>query len=62
FDRGFISFEDNGKLLISPVAYEPALQRMGVPTDEALNVGSFTTEQKRKLDFHRNFVFLEAKR
>jgi hypothetical protein len=62
FDRGFISFEDSGKLLISPVAYEPALQRMGVPTDEALNVGSFTVEQKRNLDFHRNFVFLEAKR
>lgn len=62
FDRGFISFEDNGKLLISPVAYEPALQRMGVPTDEVLNVGSFTVEQKRNLDFHRNFVFLEAKR
>ncbi len=62
FDRGFISFEDSGRLLISPVAYEPALRRMGVPIGEDLNVGGFTGEQKRNLDFHRNFVFLEAKR
>jgi hypothetical protein len=62
FDQGFISFEDNGRLLISPVAYSPALQRMGVPISDGLNVGSFTAEQKKNLDFHRNFVFLEAKR
>jgi hypothetical protein len=62
FDRGFISFEDNGTLLISPVAYKPALQRMGVSTDEVINVGGFTSEQKKNLDFHRNYVFLEARR
>jgi hypothetical protein len=62
FDRGFISFEDNGALLVSPVAYKPALQRMGVVTDHLVNVGSFTDRQKRHLDFHRNFVFLESKR
>lgn len=62
FDRGFISFEDNGRLLVSPVAYKPALQRMGVATDGAINVGSFTSAQKQHLDFHRNFVFLQAKR
>ena len=38
FDRGFISFEDNGTLLISPVAHKPALQRMGVAADEVINV------------------------
>lgn len=62
FDRGFISFEDNGEVLISPVAHKPALQRMGVSTDQLMNVGSFTDQQKRHLDFHRNFVFLESKR
>ena len=62
FDRGFISFEDSGKLLISPVAHKTSLQRMGVATDGTVNVGSFTTEQKKHLDFHRNAVFLEAKR
>lgn len=62
FDRGFISFEDNGTLLISPVAHKPALQRMGVSTDGVTNVGGFTTEQKKHLEFHRNYVFLEARR
>lgn len=62
FDRGFISFEDDGKLLLSPVAYKPALQRMGVLTDQLVNVGKFTDGQKCQLDFHRNFVFLESRR
>ena len=62
FDRGFISFEDSGKLLISPVAFKPALQRMGVETVSSVNVGSFSAEQKKHLDFHRNFIFLEARR
>jgi hypothetical protein len=61
FDRGFISFENNGTLLISPVANKSALQRMGVPTDGSINVGSFTSEQKKHLDFHRDSVFLKAR-
>ena len=37
FDRGFISFLDDGRLLISPVAHQASLVRMGVPVDrEAL--------------------------
>ena len=60
FDRGFISFEDNGFLLISPVAHEQSLQRMGVPIDEKLNVGKFSEAQKRFLDYHRDYVFLKA--
>lgn len=60
FDRGFISFEDNGVLLISPVAHKQSLQRMGVPIDQVLNVGSFSEGQHRYLEYHRNYVFLEA--
>lgn len=60
FDRGFISFEDSGELLISPVAHMVSLQRMGVPTDHILNVGNFSEGQKKYLDYHRNLVFLEA--
>ncbi len=61
FDRGFISFEDNGRLLISPVAHKPSLERMGVDADRTVNVGDFTKGQRRHLDFHRNFVFLESR-
>src|SRR5262249_29602941 len=30
FDRGFISFRDDGRLLVSPVAHAPSLLKMGV--------------------------------
>ena len=42
FDRGFIGFEDTGKLIISPVAHKPSLQRMGIETSKVVNVGGFT--------------------
>lgn len=60
FDRGFISFEDNGKLLVSPVAHEVSLQRMGISYDRDVNVGGFSEGQREYLDYHRNYVFLEA--
>jgi len=60
FDRGFISFENMGELLISPVAHHASLNRMGVPTAERLNVGPFSEGQREFLEFHRNYVFLRA--
>ena len=62
FDRGFIGFENNGKLIISPVAHRPSLVRMGVETEQIVNVGRFSSGQKQFLDFHRNSVFLESRR
>jgi putative restriction endonuclease len=62
FDRGFIGFENNGELIISPVAHRPSLVRMGVETEQIVNVGSFSSGQKQFLDFHRNSVFLESRR
>ncbi|ADP70699.1 hypothetical protein Rvan_1444 [Rhodomicrobium vannielii ATCC 17100] len=62
FDRGFISFEDTGRLIISPVAHRPSLRRMGVETDNPVNVGVFTSGQKKFLDLHRNGVLLQAMR
>jgi hypothetical protein len=62
FDRGFIGFEDNGKLIISPVAHKPSLQRMGIEITEVVNVGGFTSGQKGFLDFHRSAVLLQSMR
>jgi hypothetical protein len=62
FDRGFIGFEDSGRLVISPVAHVPSLQRMGIDTHGAVNVGGFTEGQRQYLDFHRNSVLLRAVR
>lgn len=61
FDRGFIGFENNGKLIISPVADRPSLQRMGIETERAINVGNFTQGQKAFLEFHREAVLLQAR-
>lgn len=61
FDRGFISFEDGGRVLVSPVAHGPSLQRMGVSVDRDVDVGRFTPEQSRFLEYHRDAVFLRAR-
>lgn len=61
FDRGFISFKDNGDVIVSPVAHKVSLERMGLATSTKVNVGAFTSIQRKYLDFHRNFVFLESR-
>jgi putative restriction endonuclease len=62
FDRGFIGFEDNGMLIISPVAHRPYLQRMGIDTAKVVNMGGFTDGQRQFLDFHRSAVLLQSAR
>ena len=62
FDRGFISFEDAGRLIISPVAHTESLQRMGIDTGNPVNVGVFSEGQRVFLDYHRNSVLLQARR
>lgn len=61
FDRGFISFENNGELLVSPAAHRISLNRMGIETDRRFNVGRFSQGQKQYLDYHRDSVFLQAR-
>lgn len=60
FDRGFISFGDDGGVLVSPVADRDSLHRMGIPEDRQFQAGSFTSEQRHFLDYHRNEIFLKA--
>lgn len=61
FDRGFISFEDSGKVLVSPVAHRESLRQMGLEDVLHGNVGVFSEGQKAYLSFHRESVFLEAR-
>jgi hypothetical protein len=60
FDKGFISFEDGGRLIVSPVADRGSLLKMGIDPGVALNVGSFSQEQRRYLDYHRENVLRVA--
>jgi putative restriction endonuclease len=62
FDRGFISFEDAGRLIISPVAHTDSLRRMVIDTEHVVNVGAFSEGQQSLLDYHRNPVLLRAGR
>jgi len=61
FDRGFITFSD-GRLLISEVAHEASLVKLGVEPDRPPEVGSFTREQEAFLEFHRAEIFRSARR
>jgi hypothetical protein len=60
FDRGFVSFDDNGEVLWSPVAHVPSLVKMGLDPERLRNVGGFTDGQKQYLAFHRDSVFLQT--
>jgi putative restriction endonuclease len=60
FDNGFISFANDGTLLVSPVADVAALQQMGVPIGDTFNAGQFNDSQKEYLAFHRSEVFKKA--
>ena|SRR5579871_2593501 len=44
FDRGFMSFSDDGRVLVSPRIRDETLAAWGI--DLTRNVGSFNTEQK----------------
>ena len=61
FDKGFISFENTGRLIVSPVADPVSLKRMGVDRDARVNVGDFSQGQRQYLEFHRENVLRMAR-
>lgn len=62
FDKGFISFEGTGALLVSPVADATSLRRIGVDPEGRVNVGAFSAGQRRLLEYHRDNVLRMAHR
>jgi hypothetical protein len=61
FDKGFISFENTGQLIVSPVADPLSLKRMGIDRDARVNVGTFSHGQRQYLEFHRENVLRMAR-
>jgi len=55
FDKGYISFEDDGNMLLSPSLSTSILEHWGINSESS--VGEFTTEQQKYLSYHRQFVF-----
>jgi len=62
FDKGFISFENKGDLIVSPVADRASLLRMGIKSDGKENVGEFSEGQRAFLEYHRENVLSMSKR
>ena len=60
FDRGFIAFDGNGQVIVSPVAHRDSLLRMGITPEHPPKVGTFSTGQRRFLAFHRDNVLLKS--
>ena len=60
FDRGYISFEDEGRMLISPLVDAAQVALLGVSTAPPLHVGPFNVGQTGYLAFHRDSVFLHG--
>lgn len=59
FDKGFISFENDGSILLADVANRDAMERMGVVSENApTNAGQFRDTQKHYLEWHRESVLL----
>ena len=56
FDRGFISFEDSGDMLISKTLSQSVLDKWSL--DSRKNVGKFEQPHHDYLEYHRDVVFL----
>lgn len=55
FDRGFISFKKNGKVLISELLQKPDL--LGINSGLSIHISD---QHQEYLDYHRDIVFVEA--
>ncbi len=59
FDRGLITFADDGEVHVSPVAAaDDSLSKMGV--NPPIFSGKFNSDQKHFLDYHRSQIFLKS--
>jgi len=58
FDKGYITFDDVGKLLISSKFDKTSIERLGL-SEPKLDAIPFASDKKRYLDYHRSNVFLD---
>ena len=58
FDKGYVSFDGNGRILISPVMTEDLEAALGIRRDMALRFHDARIEQY--LQYHRAEVFIHG--
>lgn len=61
FDCGFITFNDDGSLVVSKNLEVADLARLGIPADGSLHINHLSQERRAYLKYHREQVF-EQKR
>jgi len=61
FGKGYISFKNDGAVIISPVVDRFSLHKMGLSTEGDLTVGGFSKQQASYLEYHRDSILLKAK-
>lgn len=57
FDRGWITFEEKGRLVASDQLPKDVAQRIGLKLSSGRVCGSFSEKQQGYLEFHRNKIF-----
>ena len=57
FDRGYISFEDDGTLLVASGLDATTLESLGVPLEKT-KCGEFSAKQRKYLAYHRQHILL----
>lgn len=57
FDRGWISFEDDGKLLRSAELPDQVVKGLGLKFKQSGGYGAFSDAQQSYLDFHRSAIY-----
>uniref|UniRef100_I2Q059 HNH nuclease domain-containing protein n=1 Tax=Desulfovibrio sp. U5L TaxID=596152 RepID=I2Q059_9BACT len=57
FDKGLISFSDDGDLLVSPGISFDQLILLGINPSKSINVGGFAPKQAVYLAYHRDNIF-----
>jgi hypothetical protein len=55
FDNGWITFDDNGKLIVSPKLKDSTLRAWHLPVEAA--TGSLNLEQRNYMKYHRDEIF-----
>ncbi len=59
FDKGFISFDNDGEVLLADVADRETMKKMGIIScGFSKNIGVLASGQKKYLDWHREYLFL----
>lgn len=58
FDKGLLSFRDDGSVLISDALEDSDIELLGLSNAVERNVGPFSARQQAYLEYHRTHVFI----